>query len=153
MALTSWYDQMKSGFQPEPLTTSGIELLAGERVYLEADGVTLSPHKPNPIFDEGPRDREAPDDQPGPQQLGEWESIGEGRLVLTNQRAIWQGEDRELVFRWSRVSAVYLWMRNTLGLLYGTARYRIGLGTELGLKWLTYAATLARNVERRAASS
>jgi hypothetical protein len=39
-------------------------------------------------------------------------------------------------------------MRNTLGIRYGSARYRIGLARELGLKWITYAGTVAAQGER-----
>ena len=149
MALTTWYDQMKRNFEPEPIATSGVELLPGEHVVLEADGINLMPHQPNPVFEEGWTGTEAPLDQESDRpHLGEWDSVGEGRLLLTNMRAVWQGEDREIEFYWSRVTAIYLWLRNTLGFMYGTARYRIKLGSGVGLKWLTYAATLAQRAER-----
>ncbi|MBU0702662.1 MAG: hypothetical protein KKC18_02205 [Chloroflexi bacterium] len=35
------------------------------------------------------------------------------------------------------------WFFNTLGINYGTAPYQFKLGQEVGLKWLTYAGTLA----------
>jgi hypothetical protein len=148
MALTRWYDEMKRDFTPVPIRAANVDLLPGEDLYLEASGVSLAPHKPSPLFEEGWSGREAPQEQPGQMQVGEWESIGEGRLLLTSHRMIWQGPDRELDFNWSRMRAVYLWLRNTLGCLYGTARYRLALGQELGLKWLTYAGTLARKAER-----
>jgi len=149
MALTTWYDEMKRDFQPQPIAATGVELLPGEKVVLEASGVEMLPHQPNPLFDREWPDREAPLDQESDKpHLGEWDSLGEGRLFLTNQRVVWQGEGRELDFHWSRVTAMYLWLRNTLGIMYGTARYRIKLGSEVGLKWLTYASTLAQQAER-----
>ena len=148
MALTAWYDEMKRDLQPAPIPVAGVDLQPAEEVYLDASGVSMVPHKPNPLFEDGWEGRDAPQEQPGHQQLGEWESFGEGRLLLTSQRIIWQGPDRELDFHWSQMTAVYLWLRNTLGIRYGTARYRLALGTELGLKWLTYAGTLASQAER-----
>ena len=49
----------------------------------------------------------------------------------------------------SRVTAVSLWLINTLGINYGTAPYQFKLGSEAGLKWLTYAGTLARQAAER----
>jgi hypothetical protein len=148
MALSQWYDEMKRDFRPEPIPAVDADLLPGEELYLEASGVSLAPHKPSSLLAGDWTGREAPQEQPGRMRVGEWESVGEGRLLLTSRRMVWQGADREVDFDWSHVRAIYLWLRNTLGILYGTARYRIGLGTELGLKWLTYAGTLARRVER-----
>jgi hypothetical protein len=149
MALTTWYDEMKRDFNPGPMRVAGVDLELGEEVLLAADGVSLLPHKPSPLFGHGWTGAEAPEDQKSDApHLGEWESIGEGRLLLTDQRAIWQGPGPTLSFYWSRVTALYLWLRNTLGIRYGTARYRIGLGSEVGLKWLTYSGTLARRAER-----
>ena len=149
MALTMWYDEMKRGFQPQPIAASGVKLAPGEHVVLEARGIQMVPHQPNPLFEGEWSDREAPLDQESDKpHLGEWDSLGEGRLILTNRRMIWQGADRELDFHWSRVTAIYLWLRNTLGIMYGTARYRIKLGTEVGLEWLTYSGALAQEAER-----
>jgi hypothetical protein len=149
MALTAWYDHMKRDFEPNPIPTQSVSLLPGEHVVLVASDTGMMPHQPSPLFGEAWSGPEAPLDQESDSpHLGEWDTIGTGRLILTDQRMVWQGADRELHFHWSRVTAVYLWLRNTLGLLYGTARYRIKLGREVGLKWLTYAGTLAQRAER-----
>ena len=148
MALSSWYDEVKRDFQPTLTLAADVDLLPGEKVYLAASDVALLPHRPNALF-EGWTGREPPQAQPpGRPQLGDWASIGAGRLILTNHRLLWQGPQGELDFKWSSVTAVYLWLVNTLGLQYGTARYRFSLGQEVGLKWLTYAGTLAREAAR-----
>ena len=69
--------------------------------------------------------------------------------MLTSHRLLWQGPERELDFNWSSVTAVYIWLVNTLGIRYGTAQYRIPLGSEVGLKWLTYVGTLAQQAAER----
>jgi hypothetical protein len=149
MALCQWYDTMKKDFRPEARTIAGLDLLPGEEAYLAADQVTLLPHRPNPLFD-GWQEQEAPAAKPvGKTQLADWMSIGVGRLILTNQRAHWQGADRQLDFYWPRVASVHLWSINALGLHYGTARYRFTLDGEVGAKWLTYAGTLARQTAER----
>lgn len=149
MALSTWYDEIKEGFEPSPLPVSGVELLPYEEVYLEAHDVSLSPHRPNALFN-GWSDREPPRSQPPDRpHLADWPSVGEGRLLLTNQRLHWSGPGRELDFKWSSVTAVYLWLLNTLAIRYGTAPYRFSLSGEVGLKWLTYAGTMARRAADR----
>ena len=144
MALSTWYDQMMQGFEPSPVQVSGVDLSPDEEVYLEAHNVSLSPHRPNALFEER-TGREPPKTQPPDRpQLGDWPSIGEGRLLLTNRRLHWSGPVGELDFRWSSVTAVYLWLINTLAVKYGSAPYRFSLEREVGLKWLTYASTMAQ---------
>jgi hypothetical protein len=149
MALSTWYDEMKGNFLPSPIRVSGVDLLPDEEVYLRASGVSLSPHRPNALFG-GWNGREPPETQPrGRSQLADWPSIGKGRLLVTNQRLLWQGPERELDFKWSSVKAVSLWILNTLGIRYGTAPYRFSLDQEVGLKWLTYAGTMAKQAAER----
>jgi len=144
MALSSWYDEIRRNFRPTPLVVAGVELAPNEEVYLQLNDVALSPHKPNALFD-GWTDREPPNIQfAGKIQLADWPSIGKGQLILTNLRLLWRGPERELDFMWSSVTAIYIWMLNTLGIRYGTAQYRFSLGKEVGLKWLTYAGTIAK---------
>ena len=81
---------------------------------------------------------------PGRRQYADWASIGEGRLLLTSHRLLWQGEQGELDFHWSSVTAVYLWLMSTLAVNYGAASYRFDLGDVLALKWLFHAGTLAQ---------
>jgi hypothetical protein len=98
MALSTWYDEMKRNFRPSPLSVSGVDLEPDEEVYLRADDVSLSPHRPNALFD-GWTEREPPETQPsGPPQLADWPSIGGGPLLLTNRRLLWQGPQGELDF-------------------------------------------------------
>ena len=143
MPLSTWYDEMKRDFQPSSIPVTDVELLPDEEVYLEVSSSSLSPYQLNALFD-GWTGREPPQTQlPGRHELGDWASIGEGRLLLTSQRLLWQGPPGELDFMWPSITAVSIWMVNTLGIRYGTAPYRLTLGQETGLKWLTYAGTLA----------
>ncbi len=148
MPVTMWYDEMKRNFEPQAIEVAGVELLPGEEVYLTRDDVIVEPHKPNALFD-GYTGREPPRTMPGRHGMGDWDGIGEGRMLLTTRRLLWQGPDGELDFDWRNVTAVYLWLQNVLGLRYGTAHYRFRLGPmaeESGMKWLAHAATVARCV-------
>ena len=144
MALSTWYDAMRKDFQPSLSQVSGMDLWPDEKVYLKVCDVSLSASRPNALFD-GWSDREPPQTQPPVRpEPGDWPNIGVGQLLLTNRRLLWQGSERELDFNWSSVTAVYIWLLNTLGIRYGTAHYRFSLGQEVGLKWLTYAGTMAK---------
>jgi hypothetical protein len=140
---------MKRDFRPMPIPVSGLDLMPGEETYLEAEPVTLLPHQPSTLF-EGWTERLAPRSQaPGRQELAGWASLGEGRCVLTSHRLVWQGPQGELDFDWSSITAVYLWLVKSLGINHGTARYRLGLDRDVGLKWLTYMGTLAQQAAER----
>jgi 1-acyl-sn-glycerol-3-phosphate acyltransferase len=150
MGLAAWYDEMKAGFRPAPRPANGATWMPEEEVYLEATGVALQPQRVNPLFN-GWQDREAPRTVPhGYHQLADWANAGEGRLVLTSHRLLWQGPGREIDFHWDGTTAVYLWLQNTLGIRYGAAPYRFRLANEAGLKWLTYAGTLSKEAAARA---
>ena len=149
MPLSTWYDEMRNDFQPSPIPVNDVDLLPGEEVYLEVSDASLSPYRPNALFN-GWTKREAPQTMlPGRHQIADWESLGEGRLLLTSHRLLWQGPRGELDFMWSSMRAVSLWILNTMAIMYGTAHYRFSLGQEVGLKWLTYAGTLARQIAER----
>ncbi|MFN2302551.1 MAG: lysophospholipid acyltransferase family protein, partial [Anaerolineales bacterium] len=76
MALSTWYDQIRQNFKPTPTSIPGIDLAPNEEVYLEMNGVDLSPHKPNQLFDAWD-EREPPKIQPaGKMHLADWPSIG-----------------------------------------------------------------------------
>jgi 1-acyl-sn-glycerol-3-phosphate acyltransferase len=146
MALTAWFDQMKAGFQPVARDIEGIEPEPGEIAYLEVADAELEPYRPNPLFD-GYDGREPPRAvKAGHRDYADWEKLGQGRVVLTNRRIIWQGPPGELDFRWDSVGTLALHRFNTLFMRYGPVPYRLHLGKELGLKWMTYAASLLKQV-------
>jgi hypothetical protein len=105
--------------------------------------VRLAPSQPSPLFD-GWIEPEAPKAQPATRRPADYQSIGEGELLLTSERLLWRGDTREVEFHWPTITAAYLWMNNQLILGYGTAQYRLELGPERGLKWLTHISLLAR---------
>jgi 1-acyl-sn-glycerol-3-phosphate acyltransferase len=146
MALTAWYDAMKEGFRPLAIPPPDGRLLPREELYLQADGIELLPYRSSELF-AGWTGREPPRVQPtGDFQPGNWASLGTGQLFLTNHRLFWEGVQGGLDFQWASIRAVFLPWLNILGISYGAAVYRFRLGHEVGLKWLTYAGTLAQQV-------
>jgi hypothetical protein len=143
MPLCYWYDEMRRKWQPKPIHVPGVELLPDEVVYLEKCGVSLAPHHPNPLFEEW-GEREAPKRQVGSHEWGDWQSIGDGQLLLTNQRLLWRGEERELDFMWPSVTAINIFMTSTLGIRYGAAWYRFRLGNARQLQWEHHASYFGR---------
>ena len=143
MALSGWYDEMMRDLDVAPQApTVGSD--PAERVITETRNVPLLPRRPNILLDNW-NGREPPSIQPhSKSQLAGWGKIGNGRLVLTDERMIWEGPRGGLDFWWRNVSSISLWMLNTLTIRYGTAPYRFELGQENGLKWLAYAGVQAR---------
>ncbi|MFN2220857.1 MAG: hypothetical protein ACK2UA_19770 [Anaerolineae bacterium] len=145
MPLTTWYDEMMANFRPRVIDVSGIDLLPDEVVHLQKSDVALLPYLPNPLF-EAWTEREPPKRTKGRREYASWSSIGEGQLLLTSHRLLWQGHDRELDFMWSSVNAISAYMMNILAIRYGGAMYRFDLGNALLLKWLKHAAYAAKKV-------
>jgi hypothetical protein len=148
MALSTWYEEMKQNFKPKPIQVQNVDLLPGEEVYLEAHNVPLAPYRPNPLFD-GWTGREPPSKQTDWLKVAGWDTIGEGRVLVTSQRLLWQGAQGELDFMWSQVTAVSQYLINTLALHYGSAKYRFNVGNELVLKWLHHMGELAKEAGAR----
>jgi len=144
LPLTTWYDKAREGFELKPVEVSDIELRPGEEVYLTADGIDFKAYRPNPLFDgfapgEAPRSVDR-----GTRDYGDFHSFGEGRLLVTNERLVWQGPEGEIYLEWPHFTAVNIVMMNTLYIRYGPVPYRFDLPTQTLLRWMTYAGTLAK---------
>ncbi len=144
MALSAWYDEMRRELPVYPMIVTDVRLEAGEQVIAATRDVSLLPRRPNILLDrwDGREPPRIP--APGATRMFDWESVGQGRLLLTDARLLWQGPRGELDFRWENINSVSLWMLNTLTIRYGAVPYRFELGLENGLKWLTYASVQAQ---------
>jgi 1-acyl-sn-glycerol-3-phosphate acyltransferase len=144
MALTAWYDEMKRDLQPSPIPASGVDLEPGEELYLRTGNVKLLPYRSNPLFD-GWSGREPPMDKVlRRSEAGQYEALGTGELFLTNRRLVWEGPQGGLDFWWQHVTDVNLRLFFQMKINYEATQYRFQFSQDSGLKWLTYAATLAR---------
>jgi 1-acyl-sn-glycerol-3-phosphate acyltransferase len=149
MALSGWYDEMRRNMHSVPSLPHSGEPGPDEHVITETSNVMLLPRRPNALL-ENWDGREPPRIQPRfKAQLADWQKVGMGRLVLTDNRLIWHGPRGELDFWWDHITSVSLWMLNTLTIRYGAAPYRFELGQENGLKWLTYSVVQAERAAAR----
>jgi hypothetical protein len=139
MPLSLWYEKMKEGFSPEPIAAEYEDLREAELVYLDNEQVQLLVNTPSYLLKDW-GETEAPASKPrGGSKYGVWEDFGRGKILLTDQRLIWQNQGRGLYFNWSTVTAVHhLPGPFSIGINYGSARYQFPLENEAGLKWLTY---------------
>jgi 1-acyl-sn-glycerol-3-phosphate acyltransferase len=146
LPLSVWYSQMKRQFKPVPIEVPGLALWPDEQPFLVTEDAELAPHRPSALLN-GWNERELPSFQPpGEADMGGWAPIGRGQLAMTDQRFVWRSTERELEFYWPCVKAVHLWSTNVLGINYGSAGYRLTVGNENALKWLTVAGCLAEKV-------
>ena len=143
MPLTMWYDRATEGFELKPIEVSGVDLRPGEEVYLAVDDVKFSAYKPSPLFD-GMTSGEAPASVArGARDYADHHVLGEGRVLVTSERLIWQGPDAELYFKWPAFTAANMFV-NTLIIRYGPAPYRFNMGQQLPLRVINYVGTLAK---------
>jgi hypothetical protein len=144
MALTTWYDEMKRDFQPSPIPASGLELEPGEELYLKTGRVKLIAYPSNSLLG-GWTGREPPQGSILKRsEAGRFEDLGTGELLLTNRRLVWEGPQGGLDFWWQHVTDVNLRLFFLMRINYGLTPYRFQFTQDSGLKWLTYAATLAQ---------
>ncbi len=143
LPLSMWYDKAREGFELKPIEVSNVELRPAEEVYLAIDGVKFSAYKPSPLFD-GLTSGEAPAFvAPGSRNYADHEVLGEGRLLVTSERLIWQGSEAEIYLEWPRFTAANMSM-TTLYIRDGPAPSRFDVGQQIPLRIITYVGTLAR---------
>jgi hypothetical protein len=146
LPLAEWYDRMKEGFRLEPLAVQLSQLGSDEVLYLQGVDVPLIVRTGNPLLT-GWEGRQAPTG-PLPQELApQWDTVGVGRLLFTNQRLIWAGDQAACDFWWNQVNAVFTWFVEIFGIMYGTTTYRFEIPGQSILKWLTYSGFLAQDIE------
>ncbi len=146
LPLAEWYDRMKAGFKLEPLGDHSAELGSDEVLYLEGTQVPLIVRTGNPLL-AGWEGRGAPTG-PLPEELApEWDTVGVGRLLFTNQRLIWEDDHGACDFWWDQVNAAFTWFIEIFGIMYGTTTYRFEIPGQSILKWLTYSGYLAAEIE------
>jgi 1-acyl-sn-glycerol-3-phosphate acyltransferase len=142
LPLSAWYDKAREGFELKPIEVTGVDLRPGEEVYLALDDVKFSAYRPSRLFD-GLASGEAPAAvQRGARDYADHDVLGEGRLLVTSERLIWQGP-AQLYFEYPRFTAANMFM-TTLYIRYGPAPYRFNLGQQLPLRIISYVGTLAK---------
>jgi hypothetical protein len=143
LPLAEWYARMKETVALAPIAEAGLDLASNEPLYLASGEVLLSAESDDPLFHGG-----EPGARPDPSRLDS-ASVGAGRLFLTDRRLIWHGEDGyRQDFALVRLNSAYTIYNRFLVLMAGMRLYRFQFREESLLKWLTYLAHVALEVER-----
>ncbi len=143
-SVTAWYDAMKATLRLEPLRDPALALEAGESLYLVSGAAELIAEESDPLFFPGaPGDGATRRDK---REVG-GESAGQGRLLLTNRRLIWQGEERTCCWPLARLNSAYAFLNYGVMFLVEMRLYTVHFLEESLLKWVTYVALVAPLVE------
>ena len=136
LSITAWYDLMKQTVHLEALPGLSDLLEAGERLYLTSGPVTLWVEaQPTPGA--------------GPLPLATAQA-GPGRLFLTSRRLIWRQSSMEpqtFSFPLHQVNGIHAILNLGLSVVVGMQQYTLRFANESPLKWVTYAALLAPQVQ------
>lgn len=138
-----WYARVKNGFKLSPITTSAIPLEEGEQLFLVSRRVELKTTADNPLFYD-------PDQLVASGELRKTSRIvGQGRVILTNQRLIWEPEEGgDVQLPLSRLNSVSALRNKELILLYEMHMLSLRFLQESLLKWLTYFSEIAQEVQQ-----
>jgi hypothetical protein len=109
-----------------------------------ADGVEFKAYKPNPLLGEFSAGEAPRSVARGTRDYGDYHSFGEGRMLVTSERLIWQGEGGDIHLDWPHFTALNIVTMNTLYVRYGPVPYRFDLNGQTPLRWITYTGTLAK---------
>ena len=159
LSITAWYDLMKQTVHLEALPEPSRLLGAGEELYLASGQASLWTEA-QPAFTRGdPRSVAAVGINPQSSAEAEGGLVGLGQLFLTNQRMIWQPssvnvkhpltnpDPQPFTFPLHQVNGVYAIMNLGLSMVVGMRLYYLRFANESPLKWVTYVALLAPQVQ------
>jgi hypothetical protein len=139
LPISVWYERMKEHFTPQPLKERSPLMKEDESLYLKGQSVKLVAQRDNTqFFQEGKKDE-------GMKKMVYpfMRTVGKGELLLTNQRLIWQREEKNFSLWFSDLDSVYIEVFHALGLSCGTRIYKFKFKNDSYLKWLTCLASLA----------
>lgn len=165
LSITAWYDLMKQTVRLEALPEPPNLLEAGERLYLVSRRVILLVDA-QPAYSGAEQLRPAAAEillvsSPNPPVIGLCvRQVGAGHLFLTNQRMIWKqslgkaknptrpsAEPQPLIFPLKQVNGIYAIANRDLSMVVGMQMYFLHFANESPLKWVTYTALLAPQVQ------
>lgn len=151
-SLAEWYSQMKKTLSLNPISSGELQLPAGEVLFLASKVAELEVEADDPLFFPGSQDNFSHQDKstvPGV-------NLGQGKLFLTDQRLIWQTSasnvsplPKVVSFSLSQVNSAYGLLNFGLLLMVGMRLYTLRFPQESILKWITYLAMVAQEVQMR----
>ena len=164
LSITTWYDLMKQTVQLETLPKPPNLLEAGERLYLASGKATLRAEAQpafsgaDPFHPAAVKTSHLPGSNlPGIEAEGGLVDLG--HLFLTDQRMIWQQSSataklampyavpQTFTFPLNQVNGIYAIYNFGLSMVVGMQMYNLRFSDESPLKWVTYIALLAPQVQ------
>jgi len=145
-SITAWYDVMKATLRLEPVCDPAITLDAGETLYLASGPAELIAEESDPLFFSALSGYDAA--QLDKQEVG-GKSGGQGRLLLTNRRLIWQNEGCTTAWPLARLNSAYAFLNYGVMFMIEMRLYTVHFMEESLLKWVTYVALVAPLVEAK----
>jgi hypothetical protein len=143
-SITAWYDAMKATVRLEPILDPALPLPPGEALYLASGPAELQAEATDPLFFPVP---ESPRASRVDKKEVAGRTTGQGRVFLTSRRLIWQGDGPARSFPLARLNSAYAVMDYGLTLMVEMRLYTVRFLEESLLKWVTYLALVAPQVE------
>ena len=145
--LKAWYDRMKSTLQLVPISDPAAPLDPDEVLYLASKDMDLVAEETDPRFFPG----EEGGGSLRPKEEVRAQSVGPGRLFLTNRRLIWQGVVREMgeqpwvaSFPLEEIQMATPFFGVVLNV--GNRLYMLYFPEESMLKWVTYLGQVSEDI-------
>jgi len=144
LPLREWYNMMKRSVSLVAVEDPPVSLQGGELAYLVSGPVDLTAEANDPLFFS---------------TVGEFGDVvlekgkvegvvvGRGTLILTNRRLVWQGAGRACSFPLKSVSSAHTLLDYGVAFMVGMRLYIACFLEESVLKWITYWALVARELE------
>ena len=139
--LAEWYARMKATKILIPIQDTALELSDGEELYLASRRVSLTAMSNDTTFfsaDDGSDGETEP--------LAKF--VSDGRLFLTNQKLVWQGEDgKQLDYPLTQINSLYTLFNIAAVLMVSARLHTLRFREESMLKWVNYFGVLAAEIK------
>lgn len=143
-SVAAWYDAMKTTVRLIPRRDPAFSPLPGETLYLASGPAVWQAEATDPLF--FPAAASAPAGQKDKREV-QGRTVGTGRLFLTDRRLAWQSEAAACDFPLARLNSAYALLADGLVLMVEMRLYTVRFLSESLLKWATYIALVAPQVE------
>ena len=142
LPLAEWYDRMKATVSLEPIADPDVALEPGEHLFLASQQTSLLVDPQDPISKDLGENSSAID------RYTQGIIVGVGRAFLTDQRFIWQGDEKlRYEFPLTKVNSAYIAADQTLVILYELRILDLRFKKESLLKWLTYFGHVGKIIQ------
>ena len=143
-SITAWYDAMKATVRLTPIRDPAFAPQPGETLYLASGPAELQAEETDLLFFPARAQSQAACVD---KREVRGKTAGLGRLFLTDRRLVWQGDAAACVLPLARLNSALAFMADGLVLMVEMRLYTVRFLAESLLKWVTYIALVALQVE------